>query len=84
MSPGTSPPARSRPDRAGAVSRETGRGEDANAWAASAGADWLDPVIEAEAKLVRSGGERRLARRLPYELHQALFGVAGVLFALFG
>jgi hypothetical protein len=36
--------------------------------------EWLDTLIEADAKRVRSGGERALARRLLYELHMVLFG----------
>jgi len=57
------------------VSCETRLDEETDAGAMASTADWLDTVIEADAKRVRSGGERRLARRLLYELHQALFGV---------
>jgi hypothetical protein len=56
------------------VSCERRLDEDADAWATGSAGDWLDTLIEAGAKRVRSGGERALARRLLYELHKALFG----------
>jgi hypothetical protein len=57
------------------VSCEVRLDEDVDAWAAASAADWLDTVIELDAKLVRSGGERRLPRTLLYALHETLFGV---------
>jgi hypothetical protein len=57
------------------ASIEAGLDEGADVWARASAGDWLDTVIETEVKRVRTGGERRLARRLIYELHQTLFGV---------
>ena len=57
------------------VSCEVGLDEDADSWAIASAADWLDTLIEPDAKRVRSGGERSLARRLLDELHQTLFGI---------
>jgi hypothetical protein len=57
------------------VACKQGLDENVDARAVASAADWLDTVIEAEAKRVRSGGERRLARELLRELHQTLFGV---------
>lgn len=57
------------------VSCEPLLGELADSEATASAAEWLDTIIEPDAKLVRAGGERRLARRLLYELHQTLFGV---------
>lgn len=57
------------------VSCATGLDEEADASAAASASDWLDTLIEPDAKLVRAGGERRLSRRLLYALHQTLFGV---------
>ncbi|MGB7587436.1 MAG: hypothetical protein WBM00_01875 [Solirubrobacterales bacterium] len=56
------------------VSCERGIDDDADARAVGSTADWLDTLIERRAERVRSGGERRLARRLLYELHRTLFG----------
>jgi hypothetical protein len=56
------------------VSCERRLDEDADAWAVGSAADWLDTLIEPDAKRVRSGGDRQLARRLLYELHETLFG----------
>ena len=47
----------------------------ANAWAAATAADWLDTVIEPDAKRVRTGGDRWLASALVRGLHKTLFGV---------
>ena len=49
----------------------------ANAWAAATAADWLDTVVEPDAKRVRTGGDRWLAGALLDSLHRTLFGVAG-------
>ncbi len=57
------------------VSCTAGLEEGVDAWASASAAEWLDTVIEPDAKRVRSGGERRLARMLLYSLHQTLFGV---------
>ncbi len=56
------------------VSCERGLDEDADAWATGSTEEWLDTLIEPDAKRVRSGGERALPRRLLYELHKTLFG----------
>ena len=40
-----------------------GLGMKANAWAAATAADWLDTVIEPDAKRVRTGGDRWLLGR---------------------
>jgi DNA-binding HxlR family transcriptional regulator len=48
---------------------------EANAWAAATAADWLDTVIEPDAKRVRTGGDRWLAGALLDSLHKTLFGV---------
>jgi DNA-binding HxlR family transcriptional regulator len=57
------------------VSCTPGLGEEADAWAAAAAGAWLDTVIEPEAKRVRTGGDRWLARALLDALHKALFGI---------
>ncbi len=64
-----------RIDEGRIVSIETRLDERADVWASASAPDWLDTLIEPDVKLVRTGGERRLARRLIYELHQTLFGV---------
>jgi DNA-binding HxlR family transcriptional regulator len=57
------------------VSCTAGLDRKADAWAAATGADWLDTVIEPDAKRVRTGGDRRLAGALLAALHKHLFGV---------
>ena len=57
------------------VSCTAGLDEGADAWASATGLDWLDTVIEPDAKRVRTGGERRLASALLAALHKNLFGV---------
>ncbi len=47
----------------------------AETWAAGSASDWLDTVIEADAKRVRTGGDKRLAALLLNRLHETLFGV---------
>jgi DNA-binding transcriptional ArsR family regulator len=47
----------------------------ANAWAAATAADWLDTVIEPDAKRVRTGGDRWLSGAVLDSLHKTLFGV---------
>ncbi len=49
--------------------------KDADAWASAPAGDWLDTVIEPDAKRVRTGGDRHLARGLLDGLHGKLFGV---------
>jgi DNA-binding HxlR family transcriptional regulator len=57
------------------VSCTAGLEKKADAWAAATGGDWLDTVIEPDAKRVRTGGDRRLASALLAALHKNLFGV---------
>jgi DNA-binding transcriptional ArsR family regulator len=57
------------------VSCRDGLNAGANAWAAGTAADWLDTVIEPEAKRVRTGGDRWLSAALLGNLHKTLFGV---------
>ncbi len=47
----------------------------ADAWAIAPAGEWLDTVIEPDAKRVRSGGDRRLALALLDGLHETLFGI---------
>jgi DNA-binding HxlR family transcriptional regulator len=47
----------------------------ANAWAAATAADWLDTVVEPDAKRVRTGGDRWLSGAVLDSLHRTLFGV---------
>jgi DNA-binding transcriptional ArsR family regulator len=49
--------------------------EEADAWASASAGDWLDTVIEPDAKSVRTGGDRYLARVLLDALHRTLFGI---------
>jgi DNA-binding HxlR family transcriptional regulator len=49
--------------------------DGADAWAIASVEDWLDTVIEPDAKRVRSGGNRHLARALIDGLHGSLFGI---------
>jgi hypothetical protein len=49
--------------------------EDADAWGTGSAADWLDTVIEPNAKRVRTGGDRLLASVLLDRLHRTLFGL---------
>jgi DNA-binding HxlR family transcriptional regulator len=57
------------------VSVTAGLGGKADAWAAGSIGDWLDTVIEPDAKRVRTGGDRWLASAILDALHQSLFGV---------
>jgi DNA-binding transcriptional ArsR family regulator len=57
------------------VSCRDGLDVEANAWAAATAADWLDTVIEPDAKRVRTGGDRWLSGALLDNLHKTLFGV---------
>jgi hypothetical protein len=57
------------------VSCHDGLDIKANAWAAATAADWLDTVVEPDAKRVRTGGDRWLSGALLDGLHKTLFGV---------
>jgi DNA-binding HxlR family transcriptional regulator len=57
------------------VSCRDGLDTAANAWAAATAADWLDTVIEPDAKRVRTGGDRWLSGAVLDNLHKTLFGV---------
>jgi DNA-binding HxlR family transcriptional regulator len=57
------------------VSCVTGLDGSADAWAAGPADDWLDTVIEPDAKRVRTGGDRWLASALLDRLHKTLFGI---------
>ncbi len=57
------------------ISCTAGLDEKADAWAAASAADWLDTVIEPDAKRVRTGGDRWLASAVVTALHKTLFGV---------
>lgn len=57
------------------VSCESDIDPDADAWATASAAAWLDTVIEADAKGVRSGGDSNLTGQLLQELHRVLFSV---------
>lgn len=57
------------------VSCTAGLDEKVDAWAAGSASDWLDTVIEPDAKRVRAGGDRWLARALVDAMHRTLFGV---------
>lgn len=57
------------------VSCHDGLDIKANAWAAATAADWLDTVVEPDAKRVRTGGDRWLSGALLDSLHKTLFGV---------
>lgn len=49
--------------------------EDADAWAVAPAPEWLDTVVEPDAKRVRTGGDRLLAAALLDRIHRALFGI---------
>jgi hypothetical protein len=55
------------------ISCEAGLDEDADAWASATTGDWLDTVIEPDAKFVRTGGDRKLPSIMLRELHKTLF-----------
>jgi DNA-binding HxlR family transcriptional regulator len=62
-------------DQGRVVSCTPGLTEKADAWAAASAGDWLDTVIEPDAKRVRTGGDRWLASAVLDRLHRTLFGV---------
>jgi hypothetical protein len=57
------------------LSCTTGLDQKADAWAAASIADWLDTVVEPDAKRVRTGGDRWLADAVLDALHKTLFGI---------
>jgi DNA-binding HxlR family transcriptional regulator len=57
------------------VACRPGLKEKADAWASASATGWLDTVIEPDAKRVRTGGDRWLARAVLDALHRRLFGV---------
>ena len=64
-----------RVDQGSIVSCEAGLDRGANAWAAGTAGDWLDTAIEPDTQLVRSGGDKWLARALIDAIHETLFGI---------
>src|SRR5881394_751492 len=62
-------------DQGQIVSCEAGLSKEVDAWAAASAEDWLDTVIEPDAKRVRTGGDRWLPSALLEALHHTLFGV---------
>jgi len=57
------------------VSCAVGLEGEVDAWATASAADWLDTVIEPDAKRVSTGGNRHLSKALLSALHAKLFGV---------
>jgi DNA-binding HxlR family transcriptional regulator len=66
-----------RIDQGEIVSCEAGLAGEADAWAAGSANEWLDTVIEPDAKLVRTGGDRWLTGAVVRALHKTLFGPLG-------
>jgi DNA-binding HxlR family transcriptional regulator len=64
-----------RVDEGRVVSCTAGMDDDADAWGMATAGDWLNTVIEPDAKQVRTGGDRWLARALLDALHSKLFGI---------
>lgn len=62
-------------DRGRVVACRPGIEEPADAWAIGPTDDWLDTVIEPDAKRVRIGGDKWLPAALLSSLHQTLFGI---------
>jgi hypothetical protein len=63
-----------RIERGRVVACEVGLDEDAGARASATAGDWLDAVIEPNAKFVRTAGDHKLAGALLRGLHKTLFG----------
>ncbi len=61
------------------VACKPGLDERTDAWAAGSAGDWLDAVIEPDAKRVRTGGDRWLVRALLDAMHKTFFGISGRL-----
>jgi hypothetical protein len=66
-----------RVEKGRVVAVEPGLDERAGARADGPALDWLDTIIEEDAKRVRTGGDRLLAGLLLVELHKKLFGYRG-------
>src|SRR6476659_371606 len=64
-----------RVERGRVVSCTAGLDDEADAWGTATASDWLDTVIEPDAKRVRTGGDRWLASALLSALHSKLFGI---------
>lgn len=64
-----------RIDRGRVIACEPALDQRADARAVATASDWLDTVIEPDAKRVRTSGDRRLAALLLHRLHETLFGV---------
>lgn len=64
-----------RIDRGRVIDCTTGLVREVDAWAAGTANEWLDTVIEPEAKQVRTGGDRWLTDAVLTALHRALFGM---------
>lgn len=64
-----------RIDRGHVVSCRAGLDGKADAWAAGTAGNWLDTVIEPDAKRVRIGGDKWLTRALLDSMHRTLFGI---------
>lgn len=62
-------------DQGQVIACRAGLGSAADAWAAGSANDWLDTVIEPDASLVRTGGDRWLTAAVLQALHKTLFGV---------
>lgn len=58
------------------VACTTGLDRKADAWAAGTAMQWLDTVIEPDAKYLRTGGDAWLAAAIVGALHRALFGIS--------
>jgi len=56
------------------VSCEAGLDKAVDAWAAGTANEWLDTVIDPQAKALRTGGDAWLTKAVIAGLHQALFG----------
>lgn len=54
---------------------ETRLDDNTGTWAIASAGDWLDTLIEPDAKRVRTGGDRVLAAVILGELHKTLFGI---------
>lgn len=63
-----------RIERGRVVACEVRLDEDADARASATAGDWLDAVIEPNAKSVRTAGDHKLAGALLHGLHKTLFG----------
>lgn len=62
-------------DRGRIIACRPGLDGPADAWASGPAPDWLDTVIEPDAKRVRTGGDKWLPAVLLRNLHETLFGI---------